>query len=443
MSDIQTNTIHCGDNLDIMRSMESDSIDLVYADPPFFTQKDWGEFDDRFDNIDHYITWLSERITEIHRLLKPSGSIYLHCDAHASHYIKVAMDRIFGVKNFNSDIIWERCVAKGNASMYSNSTDNILFYSKKKPGTTFNKQYKPYKPQTLAMFKHTDDGGEFTTGVAGKIESAYKEKYPLVDTNGRYHLRTLLRSKSMGERPNLVYEYNGFTPNKYGWRMIKEKVEKLDKEGNLHWNSNGKPYRKIRPDESAYKFSDMTAPKTYREVSCDSPMNYASDLPGAPRGKFASQSTVNAPMYNKGNFYDLGYGEKCPQNGYRWTEEVMRQKIADGLIVIKPGCVPRQKRYLTDALGVPLNNIWTDIPNNKNPTYPTQKPEALLDRIIKSSSNMGDIVLDPFNGSGTTVAVAKKLGRKWIGIDQNENAIKLTEERLSKIINQGRLNKWM
>ena len=92
---------------------------------------------------------------------------------------------------------------------------------------------------------------------------------------------------------------------------------------------------------------------------------------------------------------------------------------------------------------MPLSNIWTDIANNKNPMYPTEKPEALLERIINASSNIGDIVLDPFNGGGTTVAVAKRQGREYVGIDMNENSIRLTEDRLSKIVSYERLHKWI
>lgn len=309
--EILTNVVHCGDNLSIMREMPGESVDMVYLDPPFFTQRDFVQFDDRFDSIEHYIGWMRERLVEMHRILKPAGSIYLHCDWHAGHYLKIEMDKIFGYDNFKTEITWRRCHPKGNAKTFANNSDYILYYVKDKE-FTFNIQYGDYADKTLAMYKYNDGDGK----------------------------------------------------------------------GN------------------------------YRVVA------------------------INAPG-GDGYKYDLGYGEKCPNSGYRWTEKTMQDRISSGLVVIKRGKVPTQKRYLSESKGVPFDNVWTDIENVKNPIYPTQKPEALLERIIKTSSNRGDTVLSPFCGSGVDVAVAEKLGRKWIGIDKNPDAVKLSESVLSKTSDQG------
>ena len=307
---------YTGDNLKVMRELASESIDLIYCDPPFMTQRDFGDFDDRFMDVGTYVGWLRIRMYEMRRVLKSTGSIYMHLDWHAVHYVKVVMDEIFGYGNFRNEIIWKRTSSVKTSQFkdkkYSVLTDTILYYSK-----TDNYTFEPARIRDVLS------------------EDEIVLKYPFVDENGRYNLRTLLRSKSMGERPNLVYEYGGFTPDKYGWRMIKEKIEDLDKNGNLHWNGNGKPYRKIRDHEDK---------------------------------------------------------------------------------------------------GKPVSNIWDDIlavrKADESVGYPTQKPEALLERIIKTSSNPGDVVLDPFCGSGTTCAVAHRLGRKWIGIDTNTNAIELCKHRL-------------
>lgn len=265
-------------------------------------------------DVETYVGWLKERLLECYRVLKPTGGIYVHLDHHAVHYVKVALDEIFGIKNFRNEIIWKRTsgvkTSQFKDKKYSVLTDTILYYSK------------------------TDNYTFDIDRIKEKLsEEEIGEKYPFVDNNGRYHLRTLLRSKSMGERPNLVYEYSGFTPDKYGWRMIKEKVSDLDAAGNLHWNSNGKPYRKIRD-----------------------------------------------------------YEDK----------------------------------------GKPISNLWDDIQNVKSPRYPTEKPEELLQRIIKASSNKGDLILDPFCGCGTTITVAERFDRKWIGVDIEPLSCTIQQVRMEK-----------
>jgi len=323
---MNVNKLVLGDNLEIMKSMENDSIDLIYLDPPFFSNRNyeviWGDagekrsFEDRWaGGIEHYIAWLKERVIEMHRLLKPTGSIFLHCDWHADAYIRVyILDKIFGEDNFRGDIIWKRTTAHNTTSRkFGFLTDTIFFYSK-------TDKYCFYLPQA------TEHNKEYSS-----------KTYRHTDENGRvFRTHLVERNAALGIRPNLIYEYKGYTP-KWGWMMEKEKLEKLDADGKLLWNSNGTPQRKIYLDEVAKPF---------------------------------------------------------------------------------------------------LGNLWSDIPNVQSSKekigYPTQKPEALLERIIKCASHDGDIVLDPFVGGGTTIAVADRLNRQWIGIDQSVQAVKVTELRLDR-----------
>ena len=327
------NQLILGDNLEIMRNMDSESIDLIYLDPPFFSNRNyeviWGDkgevrsFEDRWSGgIDHYIAWLKERVQEMHRLLKPTGSIYLHCDWHADAYIRVyILDRIFGENNFRNHIVWQRARnPKGSQFEKKNlgiATDSIFWYSKSLD-YYFNEQAAKEQLQNGELAK----------------------KYPYFDEKGRYYQGPVIRGASMGVRPNLVYEYKGFLPMEWGWRMTKDKLEELDKSGDLGWSSNNKPFRKLRPEN------------------------------------------------DKGN---------------------------------------------------PIYNLWNDINRIYSNTfesigYPTQKPEKLLERILLLSSKKNDVVLDPFVGGGTTVVMAEKLKRNWIGIDQSVAAVKVTEMRIEKAI---------
>jgi len=328
-----TNKLILGDNLEKLKEIESESIDLIYADPPFFSNRDyeviWGDegeirsFEDRWaGDIEHYIGWLRERVEEMYRVLKPTGSLFLHCDWHASHYIKVdILDRkdLFGRNNFINEIIWKRTRNPKGSQFEKRSfglaTDSIFWYAKS------NKYYFDEVAARNQLFSEELD-----------------KKYNLSDEIGAYYSGPIIRSASMGERPNLVYEYKGFTPEKYGWRMTKEKLIELDEKGDLGWSSTGTPFKKLRPENDK---------------------------------------------------------------------------------------------------GDPVYNLWDDInrlysKSSETIGYPTQKPEALLERIILCASKEGDIVLDPFVGGGTTVAVADKLNRKWIGIDQSVMAVKVTDYRLKK-----------
>ncbi len=323
------NQLILGDNLEIMRKMDSESIDLIYLDPPFFSNRNyeviWGDkgeirsFEDRWSGgIEHYIEWLYERVAEMHRLLRPTGSIYLHCDWHADAYIRVyILDKIFGESNFRNHIVWKRAdTIKANYNQgkteFDCNTDTLFFYSKSTE-FSFNIEFKPYTEDYISNFY----------------------KYIEPETGRKYQLISMI----------------------------------------------------------------------------------------APGGA------------SKGNPYYEVMGIK---RYWRYTKEKMNELIRNNKVVqTKPGNVPRRKQYLDEGKGVPVQTLWDDIKalhsNSKERIgYPTQKPEKLLERIIKASSNEEDIVLDPFVGGGTTVAVADRLNRRWIGIDQSVQAIKVSEMRLYK-----------
>ncbi len=362
------NRLYYGDNLEILRNREyfpDACVDLIYLDPPFNSNRNynvlfksesgvdseaqitafedtwhWGETaEDTYRDlitfapekvstaieallnlIDRnqmmaYLVMMTARLVELRRVLKSTGSLYLHCDPTASHYLKIVLDAIFGVENFRNEIIWQRAPSKGLASRrLPTNHDIILAYQKsQKARWNADEMFVPYD---------MDDLDEKTL-----------EQYSDVDEDGRRYSLTSLVNPNR-DRPNLTYEFLGIT------------------------------------------------------------------------------------------------------RVWRWTKERMQQAYEDGIVVqTKPGNVPRQKRYLDEQKGKPLGDIWTDIPPlqgdaAENLKYPTQKPEALLERIIRASSNEGDFVLDPFCGCGTAIAAAHKLGRQWIGIDITHLSIALQKYRL-------------
>jgi len=359
---IPPNALIYGDNLDVLRRHIADeSVDLVYLDPPFnsnasynvlFGGKGAGKaaaqvraFEDTWhwdeaaalvfqDTVQAgggasaalrafkelvgtgdmlaYLAMMAPRLVELRRVLKPTGSIYLHCDPTASHYLKVLMDAVFGPTSYRNEIIWKRSSAHSDArTKLGDVTDTILFYARG-DGTIWNPPRRPLSEANVAS------------------------KYAAVDEAGRRFTTRDLRSPS--PRPNLTYDYRDYKPHPNGYSISREKMEQYDREGRLHFPSN-----------------------------------------------------------------------------------------PDGRI--------RLKIYLDESAGQPLQNLWDDIPPiNSRATerlgYPTQKPLALLERIIQASSNPGDVVLDPFCGCGTTVHAAQQLGRKWIGIDVTHLAIGLMRTRL-------------
>jgi DNA modification methylase len=285
-SEVSPQTIYCGDNLDKLRSMPTGFVDLVYIDPPFNSNRDyevfWGEtkekraFEDRHESTKAYIEFMRPRCVELARVLKKTGSFYYHCDWHASHYVKVMLDQVFGENNFRNEIIWRRNAAKGLASRGFPVNHDSIFYYTKSDEFTYNPQYDAYDPDNLdrktsTKYCHRDPDGRI---------------YRLSDLNNPNH-----------DRPNLTYEFLGVT------------------------------------------------------------------------------------------------------RVWRWTKERMQEAYESGLVIqTRPGTVPQFKRYLDEQEGRPIDDIWIDIsPINSQAAerlgYPTQKPIALMDRIIKASSNPGDLVL--------------------------------------------------
>ncbi len=344
------NKLLLGDNLEILKSIESESVDLIYLDPPFFSNRNyeviWGDkgevrsFEDRWaGGVDHYIAWLKERVEEMHRILKPTGSIFLHCDWHANAYIRVfILDKIFGYSNFLGEITWQRTNIHNDAKKkLAVLTDTIWYYAKT---TTFNYNpvYKNYNEDYLQKF------------------------YKYRDDKGIYQLGDLTNTKAGG----YIYDYKGYSPNQNGWRCPLTTMEKLDKENLIHFPKDKKGRLRIK------------------------------------RYLNPNKGTLVGTIWQDVNWLDISDEEF---NLLFNTEEI--------------------------------SDIWTDIQNVQGIAiekigYPTQKPEALLERIINMASNEGDVVLDPFVGGGTTVAVADKLKRQWIGIDQSVQAVKVSELRLQK-----------
>jgi site-specific DNA-methyltransferase (adenine-specific) len=259
-----------------------------------------------------YLAMMAPRLIELHRVLKVTGSIYLHCDPTASHYLKMLMDAVFGPQYFRNEIIWKRTSSHNDSQRFAALHDVVLFF-RKTEGATWKPQHVPHNEKYL------------------------RTHYNRVDKNERrYRLDNIIRSASMGPRPNLAYEYKGYKPQ-WGWRVEPTKLRALDESGRLTWSSSGTPY----------------------------------------------------------------------------------------LV-----------RYLDEMAGAAMPDLWDDIPPVNSQAqerlgYPTQKPEALLERLIKASSNEGDVVLDPFCGCGTAIAVAQRLNRRWIGIDITHLAVGLIKQRLS------------
>ena len=357
------NLLYYGDNLDILRRYQKDeTVDLVYLDPPFKSNQDYNvlfaeqdgsrsaaqikAFADTWqwdqaaagayqESVEHggkvsqamqafrtllgetdmlaYLAMMAPRLVELRRVLKPTGSIYLHCDPTASHYLNLLMDAVFGPVNFRNEIVWKRSHAHSDAKQgsrhFGRVTDTILFYTTG-PNPAWNSQYVPYDEEYVS-----------------------------------------------------------------------------------------RDYRRVDADSRRYRIDNLQGPG------------------GAA----------------KGNPYYEVMGVK---RYWRYSQEKMDELIRQGRVIqTRPGAVPQYKRYLDEMPGVPVQNLWADLPvlNNRAQEalgYPTQKPEALLERIIKASSNEGDVILDPFCGCGTAITVAQRLKRRWIGIDITHLAITLIKHRL-------------
>ncbi len=354
------NRLYYGDNLEILRNREyfpDEFVDLIYLDPPFNSNRNynvlfksesgtdseaqitafedtwhWGEtaeatYDELIvhapdkvstaiealmnlierNQMMAYLVMMTARLVEMHRVLKPTGSLYLHCDPTASHYLKIVMDAIFDALNYKNEIIWKRTSAHSDAKRFGKIHDIVLYYSK-------------------------SDSPTWNTVMQAHDEDYIEQYYRYNDEDGRRWMSGDLSAAGLSGG-GYEYEWNGVVRV---WRCPVDTMRRLDKENRIYYTRNG---------------------------------------------------------------------------------------------------IARIKRYLDESDGRPANDLWTDIEalrswHTEKLGYPTQKPEALLERIIRASSNEGDIVLDPFCGCGTAIAAAHKLGRKWVGIDITHLSIALQKYRL-------------
>ena len=419
---IRNGTLWQTDCLDLMQRSEPDCVDLLYMDPPFASGRDYageaGKFTDRWESLGDYLDYMEARIKAARHVLAPTGSIYLHCDDTACHRLRCILDDVFGTAAFRSQITWKRSNPKNNATKaFGRVSDIILHYAG--ASADHNPQFAPPDKEIAKRFPHIDDDGR------------------------RYNTDTpLFRAPSMGPRPNLCYVYNGVeNPHASGWRVSRQRLAELDAAGEIIWREGKRPLRK--------KFADGYAGKQIGNIWDDidpvfspqfTPLDseyvhkfYCHD-DGDGRGPWR-RSPIDSPEAN-GYHYDYkGYAP--PAKGWRCPEETMRQLDAEGRLHFpakKSGRISR-KRYLSESKGTPVGNLWDDIGGLQHASaemlgYPTQKPLALLERIVAASSNPGDLVFDPFMGSGTTLMAAKRLGREWCGCDVSADALACARERL-------------
>lgn len=320
------NRLFFGDCLHVMRMLPSECIDLIYIDPPFFSGRNYNiifgdknevrSFTDIWEGgMPGYLIWLNARLYEMKRLLKPTGSVLVHLDWHASHYVKCEMDRLFGYELFVNEVVWRRANNKRATRKVSVIHDTILWYSKSEE-YLYNEVYHDYRDEYLA------------------------DKYVYRDHGRRYRLQSMY---GKGSGPAM----------RFGERVVKPPP-------GLHW---------------------------------------------------------------------------------RWTQGRIDQAMKDGLIVFARAGkgMPQFKDYLDTKKGIPLQTIWNDIPDVNSQAierigYPTQKPEALLERIVSATTAKDCVVADFFCGGGTTAAVAQKLGRRWIACDLSRMAVALTADRIARVL---------
>ena len=362
------NTLYYGDNLPILRKYVADeSVDIIYLDPPFNSNRSYSVmFKDESGSDSHaqitafedtwhwtfeteqtyqeliasgphrvgfmvgalrealgtnqmmaYLVMMAARLVELYRVLKPTGTLYLHCDPTADHYLRMILETIFDSHNFKNEIIWQRINAKGNVQRkFGAIHDVIISYAKHLGEETWNQLYRPLDPAYVAdMYRYVEEG------------------------TGRRYRHDNLTAPSLRASKGQKYVWNGIKlPKTRCWVYAKDKMEELEREGRIVYSKTGYP-------------------------------NY--------------------------------------------------------------------KRYLDENQGEKLPDLWTDIhvaSGHESLGYPTQKPVALLERIILASSNEGDVVLDPFCGCGTTIHAAQRLKRRWIGIDITHLAIALQKYRLKEVL---------
>ena len=353
MANFSDKTIWTGDNLDVMRGLDSASVDLIYADPPFNARSNFAasagsafvgpsfkaswtpsELDIAWmgviadedpavyqllrtagfthgHSMQYYLCMMAVRLIEMRRVLKETGSIYLHCDSTNSHFLKLLMDTIYGPENFRNEIAWRRTKTRGLTSRgYPDNSNSLLFYTSTSD-FTWKPPFLPHDPAYVERF--------------------YRHIEP--ETGRPYRLGSLTSSNL--DRPDLTYEWNGHAKI---WRWTKEHMQEAHNQGLLHYSSSG---------------------------------------------------------------------------------------------------LASQKRYLDQANGVPIDTIWEDIQPIQGHSmewlgYPGQQPLALLERVIETSSSIGDTVLDPFCGSATTCVAAEMLGRRWVAIDVSPESVEVLKRRFEQ-----------
>ena len=355
MANFASGTVWTGDNLAVMRGMNSECVDLIYLDPPFNSNRTYeapigskaagaafkdawtlndvdvhehGELADRNPaaysvieaarqahgkGMQSYLIMMSVRLLEMRRVLKPTGSIYLHCDDAAGHWLKALMDAVFGAAAFRNEVVWKRTSGHSDAKGCGRVHD-VIFYYAMGDNATWNDIFQEYDPKY--------------------VESYYRYR----DENGRQFMSSDL--SGAGDGPSRTFGNHGVIPPPSGrhWMFDQSGIDRAISENRIYWTKNG---------------------------------------------------------------------------------------------------VPRLKKYLDEAQGVPVQDVWTDIQalrswHDERVGYPTQKPVALLERIIRASSNPRDMVLDPFCGCATALVAADRLQRQWAGIDLSPLAIKLVNERVAE-----------
>ena len=373
------NQLFYGDNLDVLRKQLADeSVDLIYLDPPFNSKRDynllfkspkghmseaqieafkdswqWGlQAEREFDEVIHqkntevalliralrdflgqsdvmaYLTMMANRLLEMHRVLKPTGSLYLHCDPTAAHYLKILLDAVFGKDRFLNDISWQRTGAHGGAKRWGPIHDTLFLYSK-------------------------SDDFVWTFPTKLHTEEYLRRHFRLKDPSGRVFQAITLTGSG------------------------------------VRHGESGKPWRGVNPT------------------------------------KVGRHWAISVNVLDRHNLFGTTVQDRL--DALDGAGLIFWPKDGDG--------TPRLKWYADELSGMAIGDIWTDIaPISAQAAerlgYPTQKPLALLERIIAASSNEGDVVLDPFCGCGTAVHAAQNLKRKWIGIDITHLAISLIEKRL-------------
>lgn len=330
------NKLIWGDNLLVMGSLLekfAGRLDLIYIDPPFATGSDFtfttevGEspqhllkqqsvledkaYRDTWGRgIESYLDMMHSRLTLIRQLLSSGGALYLHCDWHVGHYLKVLCDQVFGQDRFGAEIVWKRTTSHSDASSYGSVHDVILYY--RMSDHQQNEVLQQYDPEY--------------------IDAYYRYK----DADGRRFMSADLSGAGTG--PARSFGEKGLVSPQPGrhWMYDQDGIDKCLRENKIYWTRNG---------------------------------------------------------------------------------------------------VPRLKKYLEESSGMPASDLWTDVQpirswHNEDTGYDTQKPRGLLERIVTASSGTGALVGDFFCGSGTTLAVAEELGRRWIGCDLGRWAIHVTRKRL-------------